>query len=89
MFKTLVRPPVDHCDIIYHIPPITNPYGRVVTLNYLMERFEKIDYQAALAITLTWKGSSRISLWEELGWEHFRIGDGIDVLHKYIRFAIM
>ena len=47
MYTTLVHPHVDYCDIIYHIPPITNPYGRVVTLNYLMERLEKIQYQAA------------------------------------------
>ena len=40
MYKTLVRPHFNHCHIIYHIPSITNPYGRVVTLNYLMERLE-------------------------------------------------
>ena len=34
-----------------------------------MERFEKIQYQTALAITGTWQGSSRISLYQELGWE--------------------
>ena len=34
-----------------------------------MESVEKIQYQASLAITGCWKGSSRIRLYEELGWE--------------------
>ena len=40
-----------------------------IKLNPLMERIEKIQYQAALAITGGWQGSSRIKLYEELGWE--------------------
>ena len=35
----------------------------------LMEKVEKIQYQAALAVTGSWKCSSRIKLYEELGWE--------------------
>ena len=34
-----------------------------------MEKVEKIQYQAALAVTGTWQGSSRSKLYEELGWE--------------------
>ena len=34
-----------------------------------MEKVEKIQYQAALAITGTWQGSSRAKLYGELGWE--------------------
>ena len=34
-----------------------------------MEKAEKIQYQAALAITGAWKGSSRHNLYDELGWE--------------------
>ena len=34
-----------------------------------MENAEMINYQAALAITGAWQGSSRSQLYEELGWE--------------------
>ena len=34
-----------------------------------MEKFEKIQYQAALAITGAWQVSSRSKIYEELGWE--------------------
>ena len=34
-----------------------------------MEKIERAQYQAAVAITGAWKGSSRIKLYDELGWE--------------------
>ena len=34
-----------------------------------MEKAERIQYQAALAVTGAWQGSSRSKLYEELGWE--------------------
>ena len=34
-----------------------------------MEEVEKVQYQAGLAITGAWQGSSRSKLYEELGWE--------------------
>ena len=34
-----------------------------------MEKVERIQYQSALAISGAWDGSSRIKLYEELGWE--------------------
>ena len=34
-----------------------------------METAEKVQYQAALAVTGTWEGSSRSKLYEELDWE--------------------
>ena len=34
-----------------------------------MEKVEKIQYQAALAITGAWQGSSRSKMYDELGWE--------------------
>ena len=39
MYKTLVRPPLD------------NLFNHDRTLNYIMERIEKLQHQAALAIT--------------------------------------
>ena len=57
MYKTLVRPQLDYCDVIYHIPSKQTQFGGV--LNVLMEKAEKVQYQAALAITGAWQGSSR------------------------------
>ena len=67
MYKALVRCHLDYCDIIYHIPSKQNQLGEI--LNTLMEKAEKIQYQAALAITGAWQGSSRSNLYDELGWE--------------------
>ena len=39
-----------------------------MTLNSLMEKVESIQYQAGLAITGAWQGSSRSKIYEELGW---------------------
>ena len=68
MYKALVRSHLD-CDIIYHLPSITRqpPLGR--TLCSLMEKVERIQYEAALAITGAWQGSSRSKIYDELGWE--------------------
>ena len=35
----------------------------------MMEMTERIQYHAALAITETWRGTSRNKLYNELGWE--------------------
>ena len=45
MYNTSVRAHFDYCDIICHT---TNLYSQVVTFNYLVERFVKFQYQAAL-----------------------------------------
>ena len=67
MYKALVRSHLDYCGIMYHIPSIQTQSG--VTLTDLMEKLEKNQYQAALAVTGAWQGSSRSKLYEELGWE--------------------
>ena len=51
IYKMFVRPHLDYCDVIYHIPDITNRYDSAVSLTFSMERLEKIQYQAVLAIT--------------------------------------
>ena len=38
-------------------------------LDVLMEKTERIQYQAALAVTGAWQKSNRSKLYEELGWE--------------------
>ena len=67
MYKALVRSHLDYCDIIYHISSVQTQFGLAQT--DLMENAERIQYQAALAITGAWQGSSRSKLYEELGWE--------------------
>ena len=69
MYKALVRSHLDYCDIIYHIPAQLNPPPLGLTLPTLMEKVEQIQYKAALAITGAWRGSSRVKIYEELGWE--------------------
>ena len=60
MYKALVRSHLDYCDILYHIPSIQTQFG--VTLTDLMEKAERIQYQAALAVTGAWQASSRSKL---------------------------
>ena len=38
-------------------------------LSNLMEKLESVQYSAALAVTGTWRGTSREKLYAELGWE--------------------
>ena len=52
MYKALVRSHLDYCDIIYHIPSSQGQLGE----NSLMEKVERIQYQAALAVSGAWQG---------------------------------
>ena len=67
MYKALVRSHLDYCHIIYHIPSVQTQFG--VTLTDLMEKAERIQYQAALVATGAWQCSRCSKLYEELGWE--------------------
>ena len=69
MYKALVRSHLDYCDVIYHIPSIIHQPPLGLTLNSLMEKVERIQYQAALAITGVWQRSSHYKIYDELGWE--------------------
>ena len=40
-----------------------------INLNFTMPNLESTQYQAALAVSCAWKGSSTIKLYVELGWE--------------------
>ena len=40
-----------------------------MTLSSLMEKVERVQYEAALAITDALQGSSRSKIYDELGWE--------------------
>ena len=58
MYKALVCSHLDYCDIIYHVPSHQNQAPLGVTLNSVMEKVERIQYQSALAISGAWRGSS-------------------------------
>ena len=72
IYKMHVRSHLDYCDMIYHIPVKTretSDFDSTRTLNYQMSSLESTQYQAALAVTGAWKGTSRCKLYDELGWE--------------------
>ena len=74
IYKTIVRPHLDYCDIIFHRPQLYSDVNLTLNTNYQMKLLESVQYQAALSITGAWKGSNREKLYDELGWEslHFR-----------------
>ena len=72
IFKMHVRPHLDYCDAIYHIPAKTREIDEgdpSYTLNYQMLSLERTQYQAALAVSGCWKGTNRAKIYHELGWE--------------------
>ena len=66
LYKLFVRPHFDNCDIIYHIPVITNPFDSSISLKYSMQSIKSTQYQAALAV---FAGSNTCKSYGELGWE--------------------
>ena len=69
LYKLYVRPHLDYGDIIYHIPTKICEFSQTTFLLDLLEKIESVQYSAALAITPTWRGTSRQKLYAELGWE--------------------
>ena len=69
IYKIFVRPHMDYCDILYHLPRSTSAFDCPINLNFMMQSLESTQYQAALAVPGAWKGSSTTKLYEELGWE--------------------
>ena len=69
LFKLYVRPHLDYGDIIYHIPGKLCEFSQNIILPNLMEKLESVQYSAALAVSGTWRGTSREKLYTELGWE--------------------
>ena len=69
LYKLHVRPFLDYGDVIYHIPFKVCQFSRITIIPRLMEKLESVQYSAALAVTGTWRGTSRDKLYAELGWE--------------------
>ena len=53
-----VRSHLDYCDVIYHLPTLLHQAPLGVSLTSIMEIVERVQYQAGLAITGAWNGSS-------------------------------
>ena len=62
IYKLYVRPHLDYGDIMYH------KYDLDKQLNFT-EQLEQTQYKAALAVSGAWKGTNRLRLLEEPGWE--------------------
>ena len=69
LYKFYVQPHLDYCDVIYHTPAKVCEFSQNIVLPNLMEKLESVQYSAALAVTGTWRGTSREKLYAELGWE--------------------
>ena len=69
LYKLYVWPHLDYGDIIFHIPAKEDDFSQNIILPNLMEKLESVQYSAALAVTGTWRGTSREKLYAELGWE--------------------
>ena len=75
VYNLYVRPHLGYGDIVYHktVRPHLG-YGDIVYYNPktkldVTNRIEQTQYSAALAVTGTWRGTSRQRLYDELGWE--------------------
>ena len=66
LFKLYIRPHLDFCVVIYHVPSITNPFDSSMNFNYLMNTLERIQYHATLVTTATWKGTDLNKIYDEL-----------------------
>ena len=87
IYKMHIRPHLDYCDVIFHIPILTNDFDSSMSLNFSMGILERTQYQAALAITGTWKGTNRNKIYEELGLEtldHRRYFHQLVLIYKIV-----
>ena len=69
IYKMYVRPHLDLCDAIYHIPEIDSLFVSSSRLLYWMNSIEILQYKAALTSTGSWQGANTENINEELGWE--------------------
>ena len=76
IYKMYMRPHLFFCDVIYHIPKISNLFDSSFGLLNLMGQIQSVQYQAALAVTGTWKGTSTKRFMRNSGGKSFLIEDG-------------
>ena len=85
MYKAHVRSHLDYCDIIFHEPSQQNQPSLGVTLNSLMEKVERIQYQAALAVTGAWKAQIVPNSMKSYGGKLSLIVVFVGVFYRFIR----
>ena len=68
IFKSYVRSQIEYGDVIFHKLPLdNNPIS--FDISDSMQKVESVQYQAALAVSGAWKGTSKTKIYAELGWE--------------------
>ena len=77
IYKSFIRPHLDYCDVIYHMPTYDDFYSTYysdrsktdpINTNFrFTNKVEAVQYNAALAITGCVRGTSREKLYTELG----------------------
>ena len=88
IYKLYVRPHLDYGDVIYHIPAKVCDFSGNIVLPNLIEKLESVQYSAALAVTGTWRGTSREKLYIDLGWESLnsrRWSRRLTLFYKYVK----
>ena len=62
-----MRPHLDYGSVIYHAPEKVCEFSLNIILPNLMDKLESVQYSATLAVSGTWRGTSREKLHTELG----------------------
>ena len=78
IYKSLIRLHLDYCDVIYDQPKSEN----------FCTKIERIQYNAALAITGAIRGTSQIKLYKELGLESVRFRGWFRRLSTFLKTKI-
>ena len=82
-----VRPHLDYGDVIYHISAKVCDLSQNIVLPNLMDKLGSVQYSAALAVTGTWRGTSREKLYTDLGWESLscrRWSRRLTLIYKFV-----
>ena len=77
IYKSYIRPHLDYTDIIYDQPNNLNLYSKIDTC----------QYNAALAITVAIRGSSKERFYQELGFEYLSLRRWLRKLHTFYRIV--
>ena len=88
IYKIFVRPHMDDCDIIYHLPRSTSAFDCPINLNFMMQSLQSTQYQAALAVSGAWKGSAQLSCMKSLGGSPYLTEDGSEDFVNFTRFKM-
>ena len=76
IYKSFIRPHLDYADVIFDKPSNAA----------FSNRIESAQYNAALAITGTIRGTSKEKLYEELGFEAMKDRKGFEDFAVFIKF---